>query len=123
MPSQSHDNTDVLPLTTAVLHILLALAGEERHGYGIIQAITKDTQGQIRLGPGTLYRSIKTMLDNGLIAESDERPGPALDDQRRRYYRLTDNGRRVIQLEVKRLAQVVQLAQARLPQDALFLNP
>ena len=86
---------DLLPLTPAVLNILLAVADEERHGYAIMREVEERTGGQTRLGPGTLYGSIKRMLADGLIEESDERPDPALDDQRRRYYRITDFGRRV----------------------------
>src|SRR5260370_17389571 len=82
----------MLPLTPAVFNILLALADGERHGYSIMQEITGQTQGKLRIGPTTLYRSIKHMLEDGLIVESDERPDPALDAERRRYYRLTDLG-------------------------------
>lgn len=102
-----------LPLTPAVFHILLALAGGERHGYGIMQEVAASTQGQMRLGPGTLYRSIKQMLTAELIEEADERPDPALDDERRRYYRLTSFGQRVAQAEAQRLERLVQQARAR----------
>lgn len=101
------------PLTPAVFHILLALVDAERHGYGIIQEISRQTEGQLRMGPGTLYGSIKRMLTDKLLEESDERPDPSLDDERRRYYRLTDLGRRVAQAEAQRLAQVVQVAHAK----------
>jgi DNA-binding PadR family transcriptional regulator len=101
---------DMLPLTPAVLHILLALADGERHGYGIMQEVGKRAGGQVKMGPGTLYGSIKRMLADGLIEEADERPDPALDDERRRYYRLTGFGLRVTQAEVLRLQQIVQLA-------------
>ncbi len=100
-----------LPLTPAVFHIALALADSERHGYGIMQEVATRTAGQMRLGPGTLYGTIKRMLADGLIAESDERPDPALDDERRRYYRLTDLGRRVAAAEARRLARLVGVAQ------------
>jgi DNA-binding PadR family transcriptional regulator len=103
----------VLPLTPAVFHILLALANGERHGYGIMQEIAAATQGQMRIGPGTLYRSIKQMLAAGMLEESDERPDPALDDERRRYYRMTGFGQRVAQAEALRLARLVREAQAR----------
>ena len=86
---------DLLPLSPAVLNIMLALAGEERHGYGIMREVEERSGGRTKLGPGTLYGSIKRMLADGLIEESDERPDPAMDDQRRRYYRITDFGRRV----------------------------
>ena len=104
---------DLLPLRPAVLHILLALIDEERHGYGIMREVEVRTGGQTRLGPGTLYGSIKRMLADGLIEESDERPDPAMDDQRRRYYRITDFGRRVAGAEAERLSTLVELARAR----------
>jgi DNA-binding PadR family transcriptional regulator len=103
----------LLPLTPAVFHIILALVGGERHGYGIMQEIAASTEGRLRIGPGTLYRSIKQMIGQGLIEESSERPDPALDDERRRYYRLTDFGRRVAQAEAIRLAQLVSQASAK----------
>ncbi len=102
-----------LPLTPAVFHILLALAGEDRHGYSIMREVAASTEGQLRLGPGTLYRSIKQMLALGLIAESGERPDPALDDERRRYYHLTDEGRRVARAEAERLERLVRAAYAK----------
>lgn len=101
----------LLPLTPAVFHILLALADTERHGYGIMQEIALRTDGKVRMGPGTLYGSIKRMLADGLIEESGERPDPALDDERRRYYRLTEFGLRVAQAEARRLSDLVQVAQ------------
>ena len=102
-----------LPLTPAVFHILLALADGERHGYAIMQEVLARTGGEMRLGPGTLYGSIKRMLAGGLIAESGERPDPVLDDERRRYYRLTDLGRRVATAEAERLAHLVAVATAK----------
>jgi DNA-binding PadR family transcriptional regulator len=104
---------ELLPLTPAVFHILLALADRERHGYGIMQEIAARTDGAMRMGPGTLYGSIKRMLADGLIEASDERPDPELDDERRRYYRLTNFGLRVARLEARRLEQVVRIAQAK----------
>ncbi|EFH84082.1 PadR family transcriptional regulator [Ktedonobacter racemifer] len=101
---------EMLPLTPAVFHILLALADKERHGYSIMQEVAARTDGQMRMGPGTLYGSIKRMLADGLIAESRERPDPDMDDERRRYYRLTDMGRRVAQAEAYRLEQLVRVA-------------
>ena len=98
---------DQLPLTPAVLNILLSLANGERHGYGIMQEVEQRTDGKMRLGPGTLYRSIKQMLSGGLIEESDERPDPELDDQRRRYYRLTNFGQQVATAELERLESIV----------------
>ena len=113
MNNQSRKAEDMLPLTPAVLHILLALADGERHGYGIMQEVTRRVGGQVKMGPGTLYGSIKRMLADGLIEEAGERPDPALDDERRRYYRLTSFGLRVMQAEVLRLHQIVLLAQSK----------
>src|SRR6185436_17693445 len=98
---------DWLPLTPAMFHILLALADKERHGYEIMQEVQERTAGSVRLGPGTLYGSIKRMLGDGLIEESDDRPDPELDDERRRYYRLSDFGYRVARAESQRLANLV----------------
>jgi DNA-binding PadR family transcriptional regulator len=104
---------ELLPLSPAVLNILLALAEEERHGYGIMREVEERSGGRTRMGPGTLYGSIKRMLAEGLIEESDERPDPALDDQRRRYYRITDFGRRVAGAEAERMSGLVETARAR----------
>lgn len=103
----------LLPLTPAVFHILLVLSEGDQHGYGIMREIEQLTDGQMKIGPGTLYRSIKQMLDLRLIAASDQRPDPELDDQRRHYYQLTDFGRRVTQAESTRLLRLVHLAQQR----------
>ena len=110
------------PPTPATFHILLALAGGERHGYAIMQEVATLTDGKIRLGPGTLYRSIKALLADGLIEETHERPDPALDDERRRYYRLTEQGSRVAAAEAERLATLVRVARSRqlLPEGFLF---
>lgn len=105
----TRDPSDLLPLTSPVLHILLALSGGEKHGYAIMQEVAAQTEGGLRMGPGTLYGSIKRMLAAGLIGEADERPDPALDDERRRYYGLTDFGQRVLEAELQRLARVVRL--------------
>jgi DNA-binding PadR family transcriptional regulator len=110
MKHAGQDPETLLPLTPAVFHILLALADSERHGYGIMQEIALRTNGKMRMGPGTLYGSIKRMLADGLIEESGERPDPSLDDERRRYYRLTGFGLRVVQTEAERLAQLVRVA-------------
>lgn len=104
---------DLLPLTPAVFHILLALADGEKHGYGIMQEVEAVSAGQVNMGPGTLYGSIKRMLASGLIEESDERPDPALDDERRRYYRLTPFGQQVVTAEARRLAALVSVAQSK----------
>ncbi len=107
------DPRSLLPLTPAVLHILLALADEERHGYGVMREVESRTGGEVRLGPGTLYGAIKRMLAEGLIEESVERPDPEIDDQRRRYYRITDFGRRVAGAEAERLASLVSAAREK----------
>jgi DNA-binding PadR family transcriptional regulator len=101
------------PLTPAVFHILLALADEERHGYGIMQEVADRTERQMILGPGTLYGTIKRLLADGLIEESGERPDPEIDDQRRRYYRLTTLGRRAASAEARRLAQLVRVSRRK----------
>ncbi len=108
------DPSSLLPLTAAEFQILLSLAGGERHGYAIMQDAAFSTRGKLRLGPGTLYRSIKNLLANGLIEEGSDRPDPALDDERRRYYRLTALGRRAAAEEAARLADLVSLAKSRL---------
>jgi DNA-binding PadR family transcriptional regulator len=102
-----------LPLPTATFHILLALADEDRHGYGIIQDVAARTDGALRLSPGTLYRSIQRMLDQGLLQETHDRPAPELDDERRRYYRITALGTAVAKAEARRLTQLVRMARAR----------
>jgi len=104
---------DLSPLTPAVFHILLALADGEQHGYGIMREVETLTGGALRLGPGTLYGTIKRLLAAGLIEESEERPDPALDDERRRYYRLTGAGRRAAEAEARRLETLVGAARAR----------
>src|SRR5215467_11928077 len=113
MKRTSRTAEDMVPLTPAVLHILLALADGERHGYSIMKEVTRRAGGQVKMGPGTLYGSIKRMLADGLIQEADERPDPALDDERRRYYRLTNFGLRVMRVEVQRLQQIVRLARSK----------
>jgi DNA-binding PadR family transcriptional regulator len=103
----------LLPLTPSVFHILLALADEERHGYGIMQEVARQTNDALQLGPGTLYGCLKRMLASGLVEESDELPDPALDDERRRYYRMTDLGQLVVRAEAQRLANAVSAARAK----------
>jgi DNA-binding PadR family transcriptional regulator len=100
----------MIPLTPAVFHILLALADRELHGYGIMKEVAAHTQGKMHMGPGTLYGSIKRMLAADLIQESDERPDPALDDARRRYYKLTRFGRQVLVAEAQRIVDLVRVA-------------
>jgi DNA-binding PadR family transcriptional regulator len=99
-----------LPLTPAVFNILLALVDGEKHGYAIMLEVEDNTQGAVKMGPGTLYGSIKRMLDANLIRETSERPDPDLDDQRRRYYELTHLGNQVLSQEAERLAGQVKLA-------------
>lgn len=103
---------DLLPLSPATFHILIALAEGERHGYAIIQEITQRTKGEVRLGAGTLYRSIQRMLEQGLIVETDDRPAPELDDGRRRYYEITPLGRGAARAEAARLTRLVDLARS-----------
>jgi DNA-binding PadR family transcriptional regulator len=102
------DAQDFLPLKTQWFHIMLSLAGGEQHGYSIMQEVLERTAGKVRLWPATLYGSIKRLIEAGLIRESDERPAPELDDARRRYYRLTALGRRVLDAECDRLQELVR---------------
>jgi DNA-binding PadR family transcriptional regulator len=101
------------PVTTSVLHILLALGADERHGYSIMQRVAEITDGAVTMGPGTLYGAVKRMLADGLIEETAERPDPALDDQRRRYYRVTALGASVRSAEVTRLETLLRNARLR----------
>jgi len=109
---QSHPE-EFLPLTPAVFHVLLALADGERHGYAIMQEVAASTEGRIKMGPGTLYGTIKRLLEIRLIEESDERPDPRLDDERRRYYRLSALGQRVARAEAQRYAAMVEVARGK----------
>jgi len=102
-----------ITLTPAVFHVLIVLADGERHGYAILREIEEIAAGQVRLGPTTLYRSIRLMLESGLIEESEERPAPDLDDERRRYYRITDVGFKAAREEAGRLAMLLKVAQAK----------
>jgi DNA-binding PadR family transcriptional regulator len=102
-----------LPLPPATFHILMAVADEDRHGYAIIQEVEQRTGGELRLSAGTLYRSIQRMLEQGLLVETQERPAPEFDDERRRYYRITGFGQQVARAEARRLTQLVKLARAR----------
>jgi DNA-binding PadR family transcriptional regulator len=113
MNKAKREPENLLPLTPAVFHILLALFDGEKHGYGIMQEIAQRTDNQVRMGPGTLYGSIKRMVADGLIEESGERPDPALDNERRRYYRLTSFGQRVARAEALRLERLVHVAQSK----------
>ena len=102
-----------IPLKTHWFHIMLSLAGGEQHGYGIMQEVLNQTHGKVRLWPATLYGSIKRMIEAELIEESDERPAPEFDDARRRYYRLTAVGRRVLDAECDRLQELVRTIQMK----------
>ena len=107
-----------LPLRSHWFHILLSLVGGEQHGYGVMQDVLERTDGKVRLWPATLYGSLKRLIQEGLIVESGERPAPEFDDARRRYYRLTPLGRRVLELESQRLEALVQMLRARRSQEA-----
>jgi len=108
MPKQKLD-----PLPSAAFQILLSLAGEDLHGYGIMRQVAEQTEGRIRLGPGTLYSSIQSLLEARLIAEVDQREDAKLGNQRRRYYRLTSVGRKVARSEAERLADLLRVARAK----------
>jgi len=104
---------DLLPLTPAVFHILLALADGELHGYAIMQDVAWQTNDALQLGPGTLYGCLKRMLAAGLVVESNKRPEPSEDDERRRYYRATPLGQRTVRAEAERLAGAVTAARSK----------
>lgn len=125
MPKAKDDHEELLPLTPAVFHVLLALADGERHGYAIMQEVAEHTEGQIKMGPGTLYGTIKRLIEAQLIEESDERPDAELDDERRRYYRLTGVGERVVRAEAHRYAAMVAVARGKklIGKLALVIQP
>jgi DNA-binding PadR family transcriptional regulator len=104
---------EYLPLNHADFHIMLALGDEERHGYAIMLHVEELTEGAVKLGPGTLYTSIKRLLAAGMIEESGERPDPEVDDQRRRYYKLTKLGRKVLTAEVQRMERMLRHARTK----------
>lgn len=109
------------PLTPAVLHILLALSTQERHGYGIMKQVESDSQGKVKMGPGTLYGSLGRMIEAGLIRESDKKVDPKMDDERRVYYQLSDLGQKALEAELERYREVVAVAkQRRLSLNALI---
>jgi DNA-binding PadR family transcriptional regulator len=108
------------PLTPAVLHILLALSTGERHGYGIMKRVRADSQGRVKMGPGTLYGSLGRMLVAGLICESEKKVDPDMDDERRVYYKITGLGQRALAAELERYREVVAVAkQERLSPNAI----
>jgi DNA-binding PadR family transcriptional regulator len=114
MTAKNEEILQMLPLSLPVFHMLLSLNEGERHGYALKREILHRTEKRVNLGSGALYGAINKMLEQALIVESDERPDPHLDDERRRYYRITPLGRRVIKAEVARLRELVRLAEVRL---------
>lgn len=106
-------NSPDTPLTPAVLHILLALSSEERHGYAIMKQVESDSQGKVKMGPGTLYGSVGRMLDAGLIRETDKKVDPGLNDERRIYYQITALGQKTLGAELDRYREVVAIAKKR----------
>jgi DNA-binding PadR family transcriptional regulator len=112
MPAEEPRPESLLPLQQATFHILLAVADEDRHGYAIIQDVAARTGGEVKLSAGTLYRSIQRMLEQDLLSEVRQRPAPEDDDERRRYYRITEFGEAVARAEVRRLSKLVRLAKA-----------
>ena len=113
MPPRAPDSEPAAPLTPAMFHVLLALAGDDLHGYAILKDVALRTGGEVQLSTGTLYGIIKRLLNDGLIVELRQRPAAANDDERRRYYQLTTKGREVAAAEAQRLAKVVELARSR----------
>lgn len=112
------DPADFLPLHQNWFHILLSLVGAEQHGYGIMQEVLERTDGAVRIWPATLYGTLERLIGDGLIEESDERPAPELDDARRRYYKLTRLGRKVLDAECERLQDMLRMAQKKRKQEA-----
>jgi DNA-binding PadR family transcriptional regulator len=108
------------PLTPAVLHILLALSTQERHGYGIMKQVESDSQGKVKMGPGTLYGSIGRMIDAGLIRESDKKVDPKMDDERRIYYKITGLGQQSLAAELERYREVVAVARRLAPNALMY---
>lgn len=111
LPQNNADPT--VPLTPAMFHVLLALAGDDLHGYAILKEVELRTGGKVRLSTGTLYGIIKRLLADGLIAERRSRPSEAEDDERRRYYRLTPQGRQVATAEAERMDEILAIARSR----------
>ena len=107
------DVSELLPLPSATFHILMAVAQDDRHGYGIIQDVAARTGGELKLSAGTLYRSIQRMLEQGLIVETDDRPAPEFDDERRRYYRISAFGTAVARAETRRMTRLVRMARTQ----------
>src|SRR5262245_12177298 len=101
------------PLTPAVFHILMALSNGERHGYGIMKQVEADSEGKVSMGAGTLYGSLKRMLDSGMVSESDKRVDPQMDDERRIYYQITGSGKKALEAELNRYKHIVTVAKER----------
>ncbi len=108
------NNKANVPLTPAVLHILLALSSRERHGYGIMKQVKADSQGKVNMGPGTLYRSLGRMIEAGLIRESDKKVDPEMDDERRVYYKISGLGKKALTTELERYRELVTVAKLKL---------
>jgi DNA-binding PadR family transcriptional regulator len=113
MSPSALDVTALLPLPPASFHILIAVAREDRHGYAIMQDVESRTNGELRLSAGTLYRTIQRMLEQGLIRETRDRPAPELDDERRRYYRITALGEAAARAEARRMSDLLRMARAQ----------
>ncbi|MCX6926482.1 MAG: PadR family transcriptional regulator [Verrucomicrobia bacterium] len=113
MATTNAEPGESMPLTPAVFHVLLALTDGELHGYAIMQAVAENTGGRMKMGPGTLYGTIKRLLETRMIEESDQRPDPELDDDRRRYYRLTAVGQRAVRAEAARYAELATIARRK----------
>ena len=113
MRRRAFDPTSLLPLMPAEFQILLALADDDRHGYGIMTEVKERTNGAVAIGPGTLYGTVKRLVERGLVEEADERHDPSLNDKRRRYYHLTKLGRRTAAAEAERLVALVRDARAK----------
>jgi DNA-binding PadR family transcriptional regulator len=113
MTDRSTEIASLLPLPPATFHILVSLAEGDRHGYAIIQDVEERTGGEVSLSPATLYRTIHRMLEQGLLVEARERPAAELDDERRRYYRITPLGIAAARAEARRFSQLVAMARAR----------
>lgn len=111
--AKNPDIESLLPLTPAVFHILMSLSDGEMHGYAIMEEVKRTTDGRVKMGPGTLYGTIKRLLDAKLVEESDQRPDAESDDQRRRYYRLSATGGQLMQAELRRYAKVLATAASK----------
>jgi DNA-binding PadR family transcriptional regulator len=113
MTTRRRDPESLLPLTSGMFQVLIALADGEKHGYAIIKEVARRTDGEVALGAGTLYTIVRRFVQEGVIAESDARPDPALDDERRRYYRLTEFGRSVALAEARRMETALGMARSK----------